>query len=340
LKLVESAGRKHLFMSSMFDPLQVGNGKQDSQLCSFLQQCKQIYQHRVNRSGAGLGRSSSYKERVSVSSGGREAREAAHVEARSYEGLQAKKTESGASRKKYPDLYVHGASSVTDLSSRRAEHENMLHGGTRGFSKQSSGSSESLDLYAPFMGNLDRVQSMESGISHQHSKPRKGQTNDLSVNLPRSASQGNLPPATYPSHLPPHRPHSKSLARSTESFHAQTLAGRRTPSYVQLSNTSTEEWSEQLNALEERVGILASRFLYERQDMFKQILRACKSMVCISVFIAVYACPPACLPAVVKERKKRQLAEQRIESLEKTSRQLVQYYDLRFIELAKQVSNT
>lgn len=41
--------------------------------------------------------------------------------------------------------------------------------------------------------------------------------------------------------------------------------------------------------------------------------------------------------AVVKERRRRQLAEQRIECLEKNSRQLVQHYDLRFIEIAKQV---
>ena len=40
---------------------------------------------------------------------------------------------------------------------------------------------------------------------------------------------------------------------------------------------------------------------------------------------------------VVKERKKRQLAEQRIEVLEKGSRQLKQHYDRRLVELAKQV---
>ena len=41
---------------------------------------------------------------------------------------------------------------------------------------------------------------------------------------------------------------------------------------------------------------------------------------------------------VVKERKRRQLAEQRIEVLEKTSMKLIQHYDSRFIELAKEVS--
>ena len=45
------------------------------------------------------------------------------------------------------------------------------------------------------------------------------------------------------------------------------------------------------------------------------------------------------LGVVVKERKKRQLAEQRIEVLEKTSMKLIQHYDSRFIELAKEVSD-
>ena len=275
LALVESAGRKHLFMSSTFDPLQVSSGRQDSQLRSFLQQCKQIHQQRVHRSAAGL---TSHKERVSVSSVGRdrEAREAAHVTARSYDALHSRKTEDLSNRaatKKHPELYVQGASSFTNLSSRRAEHESMLHSGTR--SKQTSGSSESLDLHAPFMGSLDRVQSMESGISHEETKTWKTHSNEQLTTLSRSASQGNLPPAV---HLPPRPPHSKSLARSTENFHTQTFglsSSRRTPSYVHL-NSANDEWSEQLAALEERVGTLASRFLYERQDMFKQILRACK----------------------------------------------------------------
>lgn len=41
--------------------------------------------------------------------------------------------------------------------------------------------------------------------------------------------------------------------------------------------------------------------------------------------------------SVGKERKKRQLAEERIEALERASRQLVQHYDSRFICLAKEV---
>lgn len=286
LKLVESAGRKHLFMSSPFDPLPISNGKQDGQIYSFLQQCKQIYQQRAHRSGAGLIREASNRERVSGGSGGREEREAAHITARSYEALHNKKSEgdysaprnqlqTSTSKTKYPDLYVQGASSFTDLSTRRIEHDNMLRGTTRSISKQS----ESLDLYAPFMGSLDRVQSMESGIAQEQSKPWKAQGNEQSATLPRSASQGNLPPLAYPSHPPPH-PLSKSTARSTESFHTQTFglsAGRRTPSYVHL-NSANEDWPELLSALEDRVGVLASRFLYERQDMFKQILRACKSL--------------------------------------------------------------
>lgn len=46
---------------------------------------------------------------------------------------------------------------------------------------------------------------------------------------------------------------------------------------------------------------------------------------------------PSCMCIVVKERKKRQQAESRIEALEKSSRQLVEHYDSRMIDLAKQV---
>lgn len=41
---------------------------------------------------------------------------------------------------------------------------------------------------------------------------------------------------------------------------------------------------------------------------------------------------------MIKERRKRQLAERRIQAVEKNSRQLVQHYDARLIELAKEVS--
>lgn len=284
LKLVAAAGREHLFISSPFDPSLVSHGKQDGQLRSFLQQCKEIHQQQAHRAGAGLARASSYKEGVvSTSSGGREAREAAHITARSYEALHSKQAPQKEylahdhplqiQPKKHSDLYVQGASSFTDLTSRRMEHSNMIRGTARTMSKQSSGSSESLDLYAPFMGSLDRVQSMESGISGEQQWKA---SNEQSSTLPRSASQGNIPPAIPPSHHPPPRPPlNKAMARSTETLGLSS--SRRTPSYLHLS-AGNEEWVEQLSALEDRVGILALRFLHERQDMFKQILRACKFM--------------------------------------------------------------
>ena len=295
LKLAEAAARKYLFMSSPFDPVQVSTGMQDSKIRSFFQQCRQIHQQQPHRKGANL-----TKERFSVG-GGREAREAAHITARSYDAIQKKKAEKDSvsprdsfpatsPAKKYPDLYVQGASSFTDLSSRREEHVNMIRGGGRvgGISRHSSTSSESLDenTFTPFGGGggLERVQSMESGISSQQqaiSWRVGGGPEQSTAILPRSSSQGTLPP--LPKSLPPPRPGlTKSLARSTESFHTQTFglaSARRTPSYVQLSSGGEQEWTEQLSSVEERVGVLASRFLYERQDMFKQILRACKNII-------------------------------------------------------------
>lgn len=292
LGLAEAAAKKHLFMPSPFDPVQVSSGLQDSKVRSFLQQCRQIHQQRAHRRGA-----DGVKERFSGGGGGREAREAAHITSRSYDAIQKKKTEreSGPSlpatspAKKYPDLYVQGASSSTDLSSRREEHVQMIRGSGRAAStsQRSSTSSESLNenTFTPFGGVggvLERVHSMESGISSQHQQAtwRSGGMEPFSAPLPRSSSQGNLPP--LPKSLPPAHPGlTRSLARSTESFHTQTFglaSARRTPSSVHLSSSAGggEEWTEQMTALEERVGVLASRFLYERQDMFKQILRACK----------------------------------------------------------------
>ena len=273
LQLVEAAGKSLFFMSSSFDPLQVGSGRQDNELRSFLQQCKHIHQQRMHRAGAGLTRSSSDKKER-VSSG----KEASPVSARSSEGHKRNKTEEvSISKRKYSDIYVQGASSFTDLSSRREEHQSMVRGGGKSISRHSSTSSESLDLYAPFMGaTLDRVHSMESGISQDHTKSWRVQDaiDQSAANLPRSASQGNLPPVLqHSSHRPPVLL-SKSSAQSAENFHTHT-AVRKAPSYVQLGH-SGEDLMEEVHALEDRVGILATRFLYERQDMFKQILRGCE----------------------------------------------------------------
>ena len=274
LRLVEAAARSFFFMSSLFDPLQVGSGRQDHELRSFLQQCKHIHQQRIHRAGAGLTRPASDKKER----GGKEASEVSAITSRSSEVHKRNKPEEV--KKNYSDIYVQGASSFTDLSSRREEHQSMVRGGGKSMSRHSSTSSESLDLYAPFMGAmLDRVHSMESGISQDHTKSWKAQdaTNQSVASLPRSASQGNLPPVLHSSHRPPVLL-SKSLAQSAENFHTHT-AVRKAPSYVHLGH-SGEDLMEELHALEDRVGILATRFLYERQDMFKQILRGCE-LICI-----------------------------------------------------------
>lgn len=293
MKLAESAAKKHLFITSSFDVFQVNYGGQDTKLRGFLQQCKQIYQQQAHRQGATFTKTTG-ERKESLKLSGRGGREAAQVSARSYEAIQKKKVEGDKSSRdptsKYSDLYVQGASSFTNLSSRRVEHESMIRGGGgRGgvgtaISRNSSTSSESLDqdLFTPFMGGLDRVQSMESGIFQEQNKSWKIEQSNT---LPRSASQGNLPGHGHGLHTtgPPNCPPtiSRSLARSTESFHTQTFglpSSRRSPSYVQLSSSSrtNDELSDPLSVLEERIAVLASRFLYERQDMFKQILRACK----------------------------------------------------------------
>lgn len=297
MKLAEAAARKYLSIVSPLDPLLVHDGGQDNNLRLFLQQCKE----RHHRRGPGASKYLS----------GQGGRETTHITARSYESIHRRKHEGqhvshdqhpgSLAKKKHADLYIHGASSFTDLSSRRAEHESMItRGGSAGtsMSKYTSSSSESLDqnLFAPFGGGLDRVQSMESGIAEQQPKTWKGHRTEHSSTLPRSASQGSLPPP-LPS-LPPPRPlPAKSLARSTENFHTQTFglaSARRTPSYVHLDSAGNEELAEQVAALEERIGVLAMRFLYERQDMFKQILRARKLQLCTWTWQARHF-NPACI---------------------------------------------
>ena len=210
--------------------------------------------------------------------GEKEGREAAHINARPYGAIQKKKTEGKEylsqdqpkAQKRLSDLYVQGASSFTDLSTRRSEHQHMIRGAvrtgnTKGITKYSS--SDNLDLKrlpSPLGNVLDRVQSMDSGIAQQQNRYFNVKGTDIC-----SASQDTLPPPQL---------FTKSIARRTESFHTQTFgpsSTQRTPSYVHFDSGSSEDLSHQLNSLEERVGVLATQFLYERQDMFKQILRAC-----------------------------------------------------------------
>lgn len=82
---------------------------------------------------------------------------------------------------------------------------------------------------------------------------------------------------------------SRSLARSIDSVNTPTfdppsrsgsVAFRRVPSYSRLDSGSSaaiaDELGSHIDNLEERVGLLAMQFLYERHDMFKQIHAARK----------------------------------------------------------------
>ena len=77
---------------------------------------------------------------------------------------------------------------------------------------------------------------------------------------------------------------SRSLARSIDSVNMPTfdppsrsgsMAYRRVPSYSRLDSGSlaaiADELGSHIDDLEERVGLLAMQFVYERYDMFKQI---------------------------------------------------------------------
>lgn len=263
LRLVAYALKEYLFISSSFEPLQLATGGQDGRLQSVIQQCKKIYTQKSHRRGmvprTSKVRSASVERAKGSSSSAIEDRSS--IEQRS----------SRSALNKFPDLYVQGASSFTDLSSRRAEHESMIRGTTRTYIKKHS-SSENLDqstMPHMFGGGLDRVQSMEAGMSGQQNMSWKAQGSDLSSSsLPRSSSQGALqPPLLLPS---------KPFSGSTHSFRTSThgLHSRQAPSYTHLDSASSDHLVQQLSMLEERVGLLAMQFLYERQDMFKQIMRA------------------------------------------------------------------
>ncbi len=271
-------------------------------------------------------------EGVSSVGGAREAREAAHINARSYEALQKRKSEevsehyptptptptptststSTSSRnKRHSDLYIQGASSFTDLSSRRAEHQSMVRGGgaggggARGKLSTKTSSSDNLDQNVrvyPFVGGLDRVHSMESGISsqdhhhhHHHHRYQHGQGHrawssgqatsaGADNTLPRSSSQGTLLHGPHPPAPPAPSSalsNNKTLTRSTESFN---FSVGRVPSYLHLSSTTSEDIPHHVTALEERVAMLATQFLYERQDIFKQIMRACELILASKIY--------------------------------------------------------
>jgi len=194
------------------------------------------------------------------------------------------------------ELYLQGASSATDIASRRTQHDEMVHRGPAGFKKHSSSDSLSSDQaryetsygtsqtgygtggtgytasqgdYAAgqnevFSGRLGRVQSMESGIAYQHQTSWSGQ---LSVYgggpaMARASSHNSLQHSV--------RTFSGSMDNFATSQHS-LLPRRRAGSVARVDGG--DELSQQMVLLEEKVALLARQLLHERQDMFKQMMR-------------------------------------------------------------------
>lgn len=209
-----------------------------------------------------------------------------------------------SSKRPLSDIYVSGASSYTDLSTTRSEHAEMVRKHTQQrhpISKHSSSSAETLEVVPVF----NRHHSLELPLSshvpgsswQRHSAGYESDSSTGSTLL-RSHSQGSITGETV---VPGHMLSSygggggggasaalarRSLTRSIDSVNTPTFdppsrsASRRTPSYSRLESGSSaaiaDELGSQIADLEERVGLLAMQFLYERHDMFKQIHAARK----------------------------------------------------------------
>lgn len=216
-------------------------------------------------------------------------------------------TQPHSSKRPLSDIYVSGASSFTDLLTTRSEHAEMVtkYNQPRQISKHSS--ADTLDgsglgrhhSMEPFShgGGRTRIPPLALGSSW----PRQSSGYDSDTNsamstsstLLRSHSQGSLPGeggtlgvASYGGMFT-----SRSLTRSIESVNTPTfdLPGRsnsatfrRTPSYSRLDSGSstaiTDELTNHVADLEERISLLTMQFIYERHDMFKQIHAARKSL--------------------------------------------------------------
>ena len=215
------------------------------------------------------------------------------------------KPQPHSSKRPLSDIYVSGASSFTDLSTTRSEHTDMVRKHTQQrhiISKHLSTDS----LEGPALNrhhSLEPVSSRGSGLPLGSSWQRHstGYESDSSTGstLLRSHSQGSISGEAVPGHLVSYGGGgagvalaSRSLTRSIDSVNTPTfdppsrsgsMAFRRAPSYSRLDSGSSAVIADELGGhiadLEERVGLLAMQFLYERHDMFKQIHAACKCNV-------------------------------------------------------------
>lgn len=275
---------------------QIASGSQDSKLRLYLQQCKQLYEKQVHRKGlmttlSQPAKSSTKKrqqsreeafESLRSTSGGRETREASKIASRTYEGIQEKNRTSGSlhsstghlatkphphsSKRPLTDIFVSGASSYTDLSTTRNDHADIVHSNRQHFSKHSSNESLNTTSKRESSG-FGRHHSMEPlGKSWPRSS---GYESDGAGPLSRSHSQGGIPGFNEGG-----MQRSPSVATSTESLDIP-LRSERAVSYSRLTSGGSE--GGRLGEVEERLGLLATQFLYERHDMFKQIHRACES---------------------------------------------------------------
>lgn len=225
----------------------------------------------------------------------------------SHEKLSTK-SQPHSSKRPLSDIYVSGASSYTDLSTTRSEHAEMVRKHTQQrhpISKHSSSSAESLEGPPVF----NRHHSLElshsshgSGSSWQRHSAGYESDSSTGSTLLRSHSQGSITGETaVPGHMLSYGGGggasaalaSRSLTRSIDSVNTPTfdppsrsgsMAFRRATSYSRLDSGSSAAIADELGGhiadLEERIGLLAMQFLYERHDMFKQIHAACKSYHC------------------------------------------------------------
>ncbi len=239
-------------MSSTFDPKQVAGGGQRRQLAEVLKKCKTMLEKKAERREV--------RKKSTEGRNGHKSRPPRDLY------LQGASTKSQLPR----DLYLQGSSSFTDLTSRRAEHENMIRGtvamGT--VRKHSSsdilnsgvGASQTSPTGFGFGRSLDRVKSMESGIAFS----AEGSGRPA---MARASSHSTLQQSI--------RPFSGSMENIRTSLHS-LQPRKRAPSVMRLDSAASDQVTQQMNVLEEKMELLARQFLYERQDMFKQIMRTCK----------------------------------------------------------------
>lgn len=239
-------------------------------------------------------REEAFESLRTTTGGSRETREASKIASRTYEGIQERRSREGraggslhsstghlatkphphSSKKPLTDIFVSGASSFTDLSTTRSDHSDIVQAGRPHFTKHSS----SENLKTTKTTAFGRHHSMEPlatgrlGKSWPHSNDYES---DGGGTLSRSHSQGNIPP--FPEGT---LQRGSSITTSTESFdvpmRSQSSGTASSQRATSISRLNSKEERNKLGDLEERMGLLANQFLYERQDMFKQIHRACK----------------------------------------------------------------